>query len=94
MNLRNIVLDYADVYQFVITTKDISFLRNLESLRHEPLSAERACSAEAAKAAFFCDLHGRRFDGYKIWHVLFTRVGDWEYDLWYMGPEYLSVSGL
>ena len=29
MNLRNIVLDYSEVYQFVTTTEDISFLRNL-----------------------------------------------------------------
>ena len=62
MNLRNIVLDYSEVYQFVTTTVILvsSETCNLrQALAKEPLSAYWACSAEAAKAAFFCDLHGR-----------------------------------
>ena len=93
---ENNVLDYSDIYHFMSTTEILVLPRPVilrQALAKEPLSAYWACSAEAAKAAFFCDLHGRRFDGYKIWHVLFKRVGD-EYDLWYMGPEYLSVSDL
>ncbi|MGB1151086.1 MAG: hypothetical protein ACPG9P_05780, partial [Candidatus Pseudothioglobus sp.] len=60
MNLRNIVLDYSDVYHFVTTTEILvsSETCNLrQAYAKEPVSAYWACSAEAAKAAFFCDQH-------------------------------------
>ena len=62
---ENIVLDYSDVYHFVTTTELLvsSGTCNLrQAYAKEPVSAYWACSAEAAKAAFFCDLqHVWRF---------------------------------
>ena len=57
---ENNVLDYSDIYHFMSTTEILvssETCNSSSSLRQEPLSAYWACSAEAAKAAFFCDLH-------------------------------------